>query len=355
MKNLFNRVYIKHDNNITPSSGQSRIIVTDREMQYPISDNPQVMSGVMIKSYTRTLEELDALYGGREGLWSVLSLNKEKLLVIASPTYTAELLIQYWKSIFKNPTKDFIKTMYALFVAQENLLGWREKERQISKADSNVLGRQCIPISDELFDVLFDKTEPSQVILDIPKGELPFEYLLMGYLTKSSENSTNTQFYRRLVDIVLVNIVRAIVNAKEDFFSETHNYYLINEEDSLGDFRTDPVGYLSKHSRLAWIVDEDFIYGNEDAILKKYSLYKLKDIFRVYQTVFKFQYDEEKALDFIIEKDYAGMIDYDIKDQKGNFFGADSFVSKINGLLVSHLYELVRNGKDEELTCFSLR
>jgi hypothetical protein len=355
MKNLFNRVYIKHDNNITPSNGQIRIIVTDREMQYPISDEPHILDGVFIRHYVKSLKELDELYGGREGLWSVLSLNKEKIIVIASPTFTAELLIQYWKSIFKNPSKEFLKLMYGLFVAQENLLGCREKERLISKTDSNVLGRQCMPISDELFDVLFDKIESSQVILDIPKKDFPFEYLLMGYFTKSCENSDTTEFYRRLVSITLVNVVRAIVNAKDDFFSETHNYYLINEENNLGDSKTDPIGYLSRHSRLAWVVDEDFVYGNEDGILKKYSLSKLKDIFRVYTALFKFEYDEEKALDFIIDGDYSGLIEYDINDQKGNFFGTDSFTSKINGLLVSHLYELVRNGKTEELDCFSLR
>lgn len=354
MKNLFNRVYIKHDNNITPSNGQVRIIVTDREMEYPIPDDQQVRDSVFIRHYVKSLDELDSIYGGRDGLWSVLSLNKEKLIIIASPTFTAELLIQYWKSIFKNPTKVFLKLMYNLFVAQENLLSYREKERQIFKGDANVLCRQCLPVSNELFDALFDKVEPSLAILDVPKEELPFEYLLMGYLTKSVKGSVITEFYRRLVSIVKVNIVRAIVNAKEDFFSETHNYYLLNEESNLGELSTNPIEYLSRHNRLAWVVDEDFVYGNEDNILKKYSLNKLKDIFRVYHALFKFEYDEEKALDFIIAQEYDGLIDYDIKDEKGNFFGTDSFTSKINGLLISHLYSLVRTKNDEELICFSL-
>jgi hypothetical protein len=355
MKNLINRVYIKHDNNVTPSTGQTRIIVTDREMRYPFPEDQQVLDRLFIKHYVKSLEELDALYGGRDGLWSSLLLSKEKLIIIASAKITAELLIQYWKSIFKNPEKTFLKLMYDMFVAQENLLGCREKERQIFLEDSNVLSRKCEAVSNDVFDILFDTVQASEVVSTLTKDKLPFEYLLMGYLTKSSDSGATTEFYRRSVNIILVNIVRAIVNAKEDFFSETHNYYLVNGQTDLGEFQTDPIGYLSKHNKLAWVVDEDFFYGNEDVILKKYSLAKLKDIFRVYNTLFKFEYDEEKALDFIIEKDYAGLIDYDIADEKGNFFGADAMVIKINGLLISHLYQLVRNGKVEELQCFELR
>jgi hypothetical protein len=355
MKNLINRVYIKHDNNITPSSYQSRIIVTDREMRYPISEEREVLDKVFIKHYVKSLDELDTLYGDREGFWSAMLLSTEKLLIIASPAFTAELLIQYWKSVFKDPSRSFIKLMYDLFTAQENLLGCREKERQISKEDVNVIDRKCVPVSDDLFNALFDKVEHSQIVSEAPVTKLPFEYLLIGHLTKSGGKGLNTEFYRRASSIVLLNIVRAIVNAKEDFFSETHNYYLLDDETSLGELRTNPIGYLSKHKRLAWVVDEEFVYGNEDVILKKYSLDKLKDIFKVYTTLFKFEYDEEKALDFIIAKDYAGMIRYDIADQKGNFFGADSFTAKINGLLISHLYELVRNSKAQELDCFSLK
>lgn len=355
MKNLFERVYIKHDNNFTPGVGQRRIIVTDREMKHPFSEDQIALDRIFVKHNVKTLDELETFYGGRDGLWSALTLSEEKILIIASPAVTAELLIQYWKSIFKNPTKEFLKLMYDMFIAQENLLGCREKERNISLSDSNVVGRKCEPVSDRVFELLFNSVKPSQAIQIVPQKQLPIEYLLMAYLSKSASGSLITEFYRRMTGIVLVNIVRTIVNSKEDLFSETHNYYLLDGTVDFSQHALDPVSFISNHRRLSWALDEEFVYGNEDNILKKYSTNKLKDMFRVYEELFRFKYDEETALDFIIARDYKGLIEFDISDEKGNFFGTENYLNKINGFLVSHLYKLARNNNQEELSRFELK
>lgn len=354
MKNLFKRVYFKHDNNLAPSAGQNRVIITERELQFPITEDQATRERVGILNYFKSFEELNESYGDREAFWATMMARTDKVVIIASPNFAAELLVQYWKSIFENSTADSLFTLYQFFINSENLLSYREKERAIAESDANVHCRQSAGVSIELFRMIFDRVPVSASLQALTKNDLPVEYLLMGVLGETLTKGSQAVAYRKIRDIVSVNIARCLVNAKEDFFSETHNFYLLNEAGQTETI-TDPIAFIGKHPDLKWVLDTEFVYGNEDAILKKYSLNDFLRFFQTYSKLFRFQYDEELATNYLINNDYRGLLDYDIADEKGNFFGVDNFVNKINGLLISHLYQLKRQGDLAALAQYKLR
>lgn len=354
MINLFDRIYIRHDNMIVTGQGQQKLVITDKEFTIPYVEDRLERKNANIAGLYKSLQEVDEELGEREAFWMSLRLNRGKLLIIARRDYVAELLIQYWKSIFVSTTVESLYALYEIFVSSENMQAFREAERK-SRVTAPVTGDETTEKLSLLeFSAIYNETGPVKALEDLEKRQLPFEFLLMSYLTDRCDRATTKVLFSKIDMIMKKNIVAKLSASREELLFDTHNYYLAQDgvEETL---ITDPLEYIKKSDHLGWILDTLFEIGNEDEILEKYSLNQIKFFFEVHKKLLLEDHDELVTIDFVINKQYAEMIRQDIEDQRGNYFATKTFLNKINGFLISYMYQLKRLNMMDRLALYELK
>ena len=356
MINLFDRVYLRHDNVLARGEGQLKLIISPKvkEITYVMDPLQQQQAGIM--GVYDCLSDCDHYMGGRDALWLSLATKKAKVVIIADRFVAAELLIQYWKAIFKETTADSLYALYQIAVNNENLHTHRPTEKRTHLASPNSTDGHIEKLTAEEFQTLYNKLSPAMLDFssDAALKSIPFEYLLMSYLADPSEDLVKRVFFQKLDAIMRSNIVAKLIGGREELMFETHNYYLL-ENGGQEHLITDPVAHLTNSPILSWVMDEAFVYGNEDEILKKYSLDQIKFFF---EQIKRLVLEDESilvAIDCVKNKQYAKLIEYDIGDHQGNFFGTGAFVNKINGLLVSYMYQLKRLNMMDKLALYELK
>lgn len=361
MINLFDRVYIKHDNAMSRARGQQKIIVTDKEFDVQYADTPEMQQHVNILPVFQSLEELDKHFGTRETFWQSLRARSAKVLIIARRDIVAELLVQYWKSIFVSTTLDSLYELYSLQVNNENLHAHRANERQARHESPNSNKELPVRLTLEEFKPIYEAAKPIESFANMGVHQMPFEYLLMTYFAGRENvcgNNLSTrhrvELFKKMDTILKKNIVAELIAIRDDLFYETHNFYLLNqdEEEKL---ITDPMEEMRKRPELAWVLDDIFEFGNEDEILKKYSLMQIKLFFITHQRLLRYRMEDYVIIDLLMDKHYDRILKLDMDDHKGNFFCLSAYVSKINGLLVSYLYQLVRLKRCDKLANYVLK
>ena len=341
MINLFDRVYLRHDNVLARAEGQKKLIISPKvkEVVY-VTDTLQQQQAGILGTY-ESLSDAFHYLGGQDAFWGSLQ-TKSKIVIIADRETVATLLIQYWKAIFKQTTVDSLYRLYQLQVNNENLHGHRPTEKRVKLFSPNSTEGDIVKLSLEDFTAIYDKAEPAMVsFTNSDRKSLPFEYLLMSYLADPLDNNLNRVLFDKIDKIVRSNIVAKLIGGREELLFETHNYYLLapgGQEELI----VDPIEYMKNSGHLDWVMDEVFVYGNEDEILKKYSLDQLRFFFEQIKRLVVEDESVFMAIDLLKQKRYARLIEYDINDHRGNYFGTGAFVNKINGFLVSYIYQLKR-------------
>lgn len=356
MINLFDRVYLRHDNVLARGEGQQKLIISPKvkDIVYVTDPLQQRQAGIM--GAYESLSDCDHYMGGRDVLWVSLATKQAKVVVIAERTVVAELLIQYWKAIFKQTTAESLYALYEIMVNNENMHAHRPTEKRTHLSSPNSTDGDIVKLTIEEFGALYDKLEPA--LLDFTSEtalkSIPFEYLLMSYLTQVKDDRAKRVFHQKLDAIMRSNIVAKLVGVREELMFESHNYYLL-EPGEKEHLITDPIDHMRNSDHLSWVMDDAFVYGNEDEILKKYSLDQFRFFF---EQVKRLVLEDESifvAIECIKNKQYARLIEYDIGDHEGNFFGVGAFVNKINGLLVSYTYQLSRLKMLDKLALYELK
>lgn len=342
MINMFDRVYLRHDNVLARAEGQKKLIISPKvkEVVY-VTDTLQQQQAGILGTY-ESLSDAFHYLGGQDAFWGSLQ-TKSKIVIIADRETVATLLIQYWKAIFKSTTADSLYNLYQLHVNNENLHAHRPTEKRVKLFSPNSTEGDIVKLSAEEFAAIYDKAEPAMLYFTTESSlaSLPFEYLLMSYLADPIVDKVKRVLFAKIDKIVRGNIVAKLIGGREELMFESHNYYLL-ENGGKEVLITDPIEYMKNSPTLDWVMDEAFVYGNEEEILKKYSLDQLRFFF---EQIKRLVFEDESvfmAIDLIKQKRYARLIDYDINDHRGNFFGTGAFVNKINGLLVSYIYQLKR-------------
>jgi hypothetical protein len=320
-----------------------------------VTDKLQQQQAGIMGTY-ETLSDALHYVGGQDAFWVGLAQAKAKVIIIAERDVVAELLIQYWKAIFKDISSEAAYLLYQIQINNENLHAHRPTEKRVRLFSPNTTEADIELMSKEAFVALFDKSTPALIDLssDMAMRSLPFEYLLMSYLADPSDDSVKRVFFQKLDAIMRSNIVAKLIGGREELMFESHNYYLL-EPGEVEHLITDPIAHMKASGHLAWVMDEAFVYGNEDEILKKYSLDQIRFFF---EQIKRLVLEDESifvAIECIKNKQYARLIEYDIGDHQGNFFGTGAFVNKINGLLVSFSYQLKRMGNLNLLKQYELK
>lgn len=355
MINLFKAVYVRPDNYITPSQNQKRIIFTDREYDFNFSQDPVIQANTGVLAVLKNMDDLNEKYGNLDTFFGSLYSGKNKVLVIAGKVQLATLLVTYWKSIFATPTVDFLFELYQSAIINENLMTTH------FHAKGNTEGLQYdveAPYLDKVaFAELYETIEASEVLKRaIKREDVPVEYLLAGYLAGTNTPAENKVTLKRVRTIVTANMIGVLANDRAQFFSHTHNQYLLDggvDSEAI----INPLDVIRNNPKFNWLFDVDFTPSNVDGVLKKYKLTDLKEMFNAYNVVFakgKQYFEAEIALDFLIKDDIPGMLAFDILDENANFFTEPEFFKKINTLLISRFYQLVRLNRQAELAVYKL-
>lgn len=355
MINLFDRVYLRHDNVLARGEGQKKLIISPKvkEVTY-VTDTLQQQQAGILGAYESFSDALHYV-GGIDAFWGSLQ-TKAKIVIIADKVTVATLLVQYWKAIFKDPSFSALYLLYEIMVNNENLHAHRPTEKRTHLFSPNSTPGDIEKLTEDEFQELFDKNEAAMIDFssEASMSSLPFEYLLMSYLADQQDDSVKRVLFAKLDKIMKSNIIAKLIGGREELMFESHNYYLLangGQEELI----IDPIGFMKKSPLLAWVMDEAFVYGNEDEILKKYSLDQIKFFFEQIKRLVLEDESIFMAIELIKTKRYARLIDFDINDHQGNFFGTGAFVNKINGLLVSFAYQLKRMGNVGLLTSYELK
>jgi hypothetical protein len=356
MINLFDRVYLRHDNVLARAEGQLKLIISPKvkDIVY-VTDELQKQQAGILGAYD-SLSDAFHYAGGSDAFWAGLAMKKAKVVIIAEREVVAELLIQYWKAIFKETTAEGLYLLYQVMVNNENLHSHRPTEKRVHLNSPNSTDGEIVKLTQDEFTAIYDKADPA--MLDFSSASamasIPFEYLLMSYLANDADLDVKKTMYAKLDKIMRSNIVAKLIGGREELMFESHNYYLL---EGSGDEHliTDPVEHMRNSPHLSWVMDEAFVYGNEDAILAKYSLDQIKYFFECIKRLVLEDDSIFVAIECVKNKQYAKLIEYDIGDHQGNFFGTGAFVNKINGLLVSFMYQLKRMGTHDLLTQYELK
>lgn len=356
MINLFDRVYLRHDNVLARGEGQKKLIISPKvkEVAYVVDELQRQNVGIM--GAYESLSDAFHYAGDQNAFWAGLANAKAKVVIIAERKVVAQLLVQYWKAIFKDPTFEALYLLYQIAVNNENLHTHRPTEKRTHLFSPNSTDGEIELLTSDEFQELFDNEEAAMLDFSSTMGakSIPFEYLLMSYLADPKDDSVKTPLFQKLDAIMRSNIVAKLIGGREELMFESHNYYLLTNG-GQEELIVDPIGYMRKSGHLAWVMDEAFVYGNEDEILKKYSLDQIKFFFEQIKRLVLEDESIFMAIDCIKTKRYARLIEYDIGDHQGNFFGTGAFVNKINGLLVSFAYQLKRTGNVELLKSYELK
>lgn len=354
MINLFDRVYMRHDNVIARGQGQMKFIISNKASDTNYIETKAAQRGAGILGVYHNLLTAEADLGGREAMWTMLVQNKSKVIIIADMRTVAELLIQYWKSIFAVPAVSSLYPLYEIMVNNENMHSIRPMEKRVNQYSPDSPDEMVNKMDEIQFRDLFDTVEPSFVLQSLTLKDLPFEYALLAHLVNPNDRAVQKVLFPKVDRIVKDNIVAQLIGSRDEMLYESHNYYLIEGKQSEVPI-TDPIAYMKNHPSLSWVLDDVFQYGQESDILAKYSLEQIKLFIRVVGRIL-FENDLMLvAIDFIKNKQYAELIEHDIGDHRGNYFGTHAYQKKINSLFVSYMYQLKRLKLNDLLESYLLK
>uniref|UniRef100_A0AAU7PF80 Uncharacterized protein n=1 Tax=Burkholderia phage vB_BgluM-SURPRISE13 TaxID=3159457 RepID=A0AAU7PF80_9VIRU len=356
MINLFDRVYLRHDNVLARGEGQKKLIISPKvkEVVY-VTDTLQQQQAGILGAY-ESLSDAFHYAGDQNAFWAGLANAKAKVIIIADRVTVATLLIQYWKAIFKQTTDVSLFHLYEVTVNNESLHTHRPTEKRTHLFSPNSTDGEIPKLTLDEFTAIYNAAEPAclDYSSETALKSLPFEYLLMSYLADAKDEPVKRVLFQKVDAIMRSNIVAKLIGGREELMFESHNYYLLEPGEQEHPI-TDPIAHMRASGHLAWVMDDAFVYGNEDEILKKYSLDQIKFFFEQIKRLVVEDDSIFMAVDCVKNKRYARLIEYDIADHRGNFFGTGAFVNKINGLLVSYAYQLKRLGMAGVLEQYELK
>lgn len=351
---LFNRVYVKHDNTFAHDRSGKLIVITARQPEIPYIKEPEFLLKNGIYGIYKDLNAIDLEFGSRINFWNSLINDTSKINIIASPVVVAEMLIQYWKSIFKTPAVKSLYTLYQLTVNNENLHNQCENERRIRRLNPTENIAHIEKISEKAFIALFDNVEVIPELAVLPLEAIPFEFLMIAYLSGNIEIAQKKVLFEKIERIIHESIAADITSLRDDLFCQTYNFYLLND-DGEEELIIDPLQYIKSHPKLSWALDDVFEYGREDDIIIKYPLAKLCDILKAHRRLIHWREDDMKQVDYLISRQFDELIDFDVNDHQGNYFSMTAYLTKLNGLLISYAYQLKRLGMTESLEAYKLK
>ncbi len=338
MFHLFNRTYLEHE--VFYNTKYASEVISSVEKSHPISEKLGTSVG-QIPAFQDYLKE--NFGASLENYWSEQlkeSVIKKKIIFADDLCYH-QLLIQFWKSIFKEPTLDFLYELYRLHVTDCDL----KLVMNIDRADNYKRLRpgQLPALTYEEFSSIYEKTSEVICLRFHSKEDISFEYLLAEYYQDRTGHLSGN-FLKKLRTLCWRTWLSDVYSLRNDFLG---SYYSFNNDRSVK-------SYIEENKHTAWMLDESFNESNIEYIRTNYSpkifieLYELingKESFLPANVWESFTSITRE----VFSGKYLELLEEDIRYNRGCTFIRDHLGNEANQILASWIYSLVRDNKLEHL------
>lgn len=343
MLHLFDRTYLEHENFY--NTKYFSLIISSVEKPHPISEKLGENFGKVLgfQDYLTTEHQSDINL-----FWLSLiqkDTGKKKILFADYVTYQ-ERLIEYWKSVFKNPTPAFIYDLYLLQHADAEI----KLLMNVDRGDNNSrAGLGHVPkLSFDEFNAIYEKASVVSSLRNRNKDDLGFELLLANYFI-APQSLLSTFFIQRLIRLTWRTWLSDVFSLRNDFLG---SYYYLDKKLNVSEF-------LKASPMAKCFMDPDFHENNSSYILKNYSAAEFKELHQLInpQTVSGAGNpwnDFGLFTDFIFKQQYLELLQADIDNQKGCTYLRNHLANESNQLMASRIYELVRTSDKGQLENFLL-
>lgn len=351
MINLFRKIYLSYDTDLRSAKNQERIIVTDREFPYPISNDPVARKKLGILEHYSSVSGFLNEQGSLASVIAKLFNSDQRVCFITTHEFATLIQMSVFKSLMVNPTMDAAYLFYRATYMHQRAISLRN----VTDYDSNLSCKGEFPVlftADEFADI-YAKAEKCSELADIKNQDIPIELLMASYMSGNIHNPEQRfAFLQKYRNIALENAIFRIRILRNEIMANSVpvSAYLGREVDEI-----DATTALIEHPNTSWLADEIFgLYNAEDAS-KKYSLAQLLEIFDSIEKLMRINIEEKRVLQYLARGEVRELLDADMEDERGNYIGTEHFVSKINGVFINKCYQEFRKFNHEFFKPFLLK
>lgn len=289
----------------------------------------------------------------------------KKYSVYVDSKVLIQLIIQFWKSIFKEPSVDALYRLYNFLILDNKLKSYLlTDDRLRNKAKFN---EAIYYISKAEFTEIYDSAPRIQCLMDLDKSILGFECLLANYFVPEASRYKEC-FEERLGRLAWLSWFSDIQILRAELLT---GFYDLNK--ILPDLKLnleEPISIeqtILGNKHLAWMLDPKFEENNMDYILRKYGKNIFIDLHQhmvfakgaeskkntVTDNQLFFNY-QVNLTNLVFDENYEEFLKQDIADGFGCQLINDHLMHKANQLFVSYVYDKVRSNELNNLKDYEL-
>lgn len=360
MFHLFNKIYLKHET-LFDTSGIESLILTSEKAEHPLG-RLIGFETALLPSFSEILEK--DFSNSTEVFWESLLKRDSNVRfdVVADSKMLNQTIIEFWKSIFKNPDPESIYRIYQFSVLDHRLKSFLHND--FSKISRNPFYNSTQFISKSEFMELYEKAKVVSVLHEAKKGPFSFEYLLADYL-----NNPNGRYLKAFKEKVRTLAWKKWINDADVLKAEILNdFYNIKKIAPDIKFNFDDVADIEKRiadeESLSWMLDEKFNEQNADYIRRNYSKEIFLNIHRnmilacptAAQLPLQQWYADDQMLlvNLVFDEDFEAFFEIDMTRGFGCSLTGDQLRQKANQIFVSYLYDKMRTKQTDELKAYEL-
>lgn len=356
MFHLFDRKYLTLDAfGVYDLSAKQRLYITDYSFDIPFTPDPLQRRACGILGVFVSLEHLDSELGSREEFWKRLLNEPESVNIVVNVPIATELMIQFWKSVFKQHTVDTLYLLYELYMNHDNALAYRQRMDNSNQMLEKSRTLKIIQmLTKEEFAAVYEKTPAVEALRGLPTESISFEYQMLAYLSGTASYPVKKVFYSKVEAMATRVVTQSILDAAAEILENTTTLDL--QGDNVDQESTCPLCMLKSRSEYAWIFSNSVNERDADKVLKEFGLARLA---KIMQDVDKVHYEpifmhEIKLVFMLANKQYDEVIELDIQSGQSSIFSKKRNRTKVNSLLIGYFYRLKRLNKLEQLTMYEL-
>lgn len=323
------------------------------------------MVGTELPSFEEILAE--NYQGSLDNFWKkLISISMEKkYTVYVDSQVMIRLMLQFWKSIFKEPSVDALFRLYNFSILDNKLKSFLIKDDRTK--DKSKFNESIYYLSKEEFLKIYENTPRIECLMELDKSILGFEYLVANYYATGTIKYKDC-FEDRIGELAWLSWFDDIQILRSELLTGFYNLNKLLPDLNLN--LDEPVSIeqtILNNKYLAWMIDPKFRIDNKAYIIQKYGKKAFNDL-----NEYMFKATDQKSDGKTITDNqmffnyqvsltnfvFDGRFDELVKDEIANGFGSqiinNHLQHKVNQLFVSYVYDKARSNEFDSLQEYEL-
>ena len=295
--------------------------------------------------------------GSREDFWTAMVGKTDKFTAFVDPDTLTALQVQYWRSIFNNPSVADIHQLHNAWIDTEKL---RNTFQTVGSYDSdtrtwnraNADNSLSYKTLDEI-TAIYNDNAPSATLQNLDMNTVSFEYLLADYYNDSSSPYA-AKFLERTGYIAWDNWLDEINHLRYELVSLGLDIDAIDT--GLTTAAGSVISQIESSTALSWILDPR--YEDLDYFKENYDHTKAMNAYETYATVLGIEWETNHLntlSNSIVAGNWTTVLTNDINKGGGSMFVKERFAGKMNSVFVSWVYKMVRAETTANLSGYQLK